>query len=98
MIGNFEVLQLCSHPVVGWPDAPPGIVGLWSIQVATIGTGGDSPGRGLVSALFTFVSRCGGVARRVGFARRSRHGVAMGPKRYAPELQRCLRRHLKPTQ
>src|ERR1700730_10091807 len=79
MIGNFEVLQLCSHPVVGWPDAPPGIVGLWSIQVATIGTGGDSPGRGLVSALFTFVSRCGGVARRVGFARRSRHGVAMGP-------------------
>src|SRR6266481_4632924 len=31
-----EVLQLCSPPVVGWPDAPPGIVGLWSIQVATI--------------------------------------------------------------
>src|SRR5208283_4597807 len=36
-------------------------------------------------------------SRRAGFARRSRHGVAMGPKRYAPELQRCLRRHLKPT-
>jgi len=32
----MEVLQLCSHPVVGWPDAPPGIFGLWSIQVATI--------------------------------------------------------------
>ena len=32
----LEVLQLCSHPVVGWQDAPPGIFGLWSIQVATI--------------------------------------------------------------
>jgi hypothetical protein len=31
-----EVLQLCSHPVVGWPDAPPGIFGLRFIQVATI--------------------------------------------------------------
>ena len=31
-----EVLQLCSHPVVGWQNAPPGIFGLWSIQVATI--------------------------------------------------------------
>jgi hypothetical protein len=31
-----EVLQLCSHPVVGWQDAPPGIFGLWSIQVAAI--------------------------------------------------------------
>ena len=33
---SLEVLQLCSHPVVGWQDAPPGIFGLWSIQVATI--------------------------------------------------------------
>jgi hypothetical protein len=31
-----EVLQLCAHPVVGWQDAPPGIFGLWSIQVAAI--------------------------------------------------------------
>ena len=31
-----EVLQLCRYPVIGWPDAPPGIFGLWSIQVATI--------------------------------------------------------------
>jgi hypothetical protein len=30
------VLQLCSHPVVGWQDAPPGIFGLWSVQVAPI--------------------------------------------------------------
>ena len=31
-----EVLQLCSHPVVGWKDAASGIFGLWAIQVATI--------------------------------------------------------------
>ena len=31
-----EVLQLCSHPVIGWLDAPPGIFGLRSIQVAAI--------------------------------------------------------------
>jgi hypothetical protein len=31
-----EVLQLCSHPVIGWPDAHPGLFGLRSIQVAAI--------------------------------------------------------------
>jgi hypothetical protein len=31
-----EVLQLCSHPVIGWQDAPAGIFGLWFIQVAAI--------------------------------------------------------------
>jgi hypothetical protein len=31
-----EVLQLCSHPVVGWPDAPPCLFGLRFVQVATI--------------------------------------------------------------
>jgi hypothetical protein len=31
-----EVLQLCSHPVIGWPDASPGLFGLRSIQVAPI--------------------------------------------------------------
>jgi len=31
-----EVLQLCSHPVVGWPDASPGLFGLRSIQVAPV--------------------------------------------------------------
>src|SRR5260221_14428586 len=31
-----EVLQLCSHPVIGWRDAPPGIFGLWFIRVAAI--------------------------------------------------------------
>ncbi len=34
--GLREVLQLCSHPVIGWQDAPPGIFGLWFIQVAAI--------------------------------------------------------------
>ena len=32
----LEVLQLYSHPVIGWLDAPPGIFGLWFIQVAAI--------------------------------------------------------------
>jgi hypothetical protein len=31
-----EVLQLCSHPAVGWRDAHPGLFGLRSIQMATI--------------------------------------------------------------
>ena len=31
-----EVLQLYSHPVIGWPDAPFGLFGLRSIQMATI--------------------------------------------------------------
>ncbi|HWN51522.1 MAG TPA: hypothetical protein VNO18_17180 [Xanthobacteraceae bacterium] len=31
-----EVLQLYSHPVIGWLDAPPGIFGLRFIQVAAI--------------------------------------------------------------
>jgi hypothetical protein len=32
----MEVLQLCSHPVIGWPDGSPGLFGLRSIQVAPI--------------------------------------------------------------
>ena len=32
----MEVLQLYSHPVIGWLDAPPGIFGLRFIQVAAI--------------------------------------------------------------
>src|SRR5260221_13113486 len=37
LLGAFwEVLQLCSHPVIGWQHAPPGIFGLWFIQVAAI--------------------------------------------------------------
>src|ERR1700747_2283069 len=33
---SLDVLQLCSHPVVGWPNAPSGLFGLRSIQMATI--------------------------------------------------------------
>jgi hypothetical protein len=51
-----EVLQLCSHPVIGWPDAPPGLFGLRSIQVAAIRAGSHPPGGGLVFALFTLLS------------------------------------------
>jgi hypothetical protein len=35
LVSSEEVLQLCSYPVVGWQNAPPGIFGLCSIQVAT---------------------------------------------------------------
>jgi hypothetical protein len=31
-----EVLQLCSDAVIGWLDAPSGLFGLWSIQMASI--------------------------------------------------------------
>src|SRR6266436_130897 len=32
LIEPREVLQHCSHALVGWPDAPPGLFGLWSFQ------------------------------------------------------------------
>jgi hypothetical protein len=31
-----EVLQLCSHAVIGWLDAPSGLFGLRSIQMASV--------------------------------------------------------------
>jgi hypothetical protein len=31
-----ELLQLCSHAVIGWLDAPSGLFGLRSIQMASI--------------------------------------------------------------
>jgi hypothetical protein len=53
--------------VIGWQDAPPGIFGLWSIQVAQFEPE-VIPARGrLVPALFTFLPRCRGVARRAVF-------------------------------
>ena len=33
---DTEVLQLCRYPVIGWPDASPGLFGLRSIQVAPV--------------------------------------------------------------
>jgi hypothetical protein len=32
----LEVLQLCSHAVIGWLDAPSGLFGLRSIQMASV--------------------------------------------------------------
>jgi hypothetical protein len=31
---NRKLLQLCSHPVIVWPDAPSGVFGLRFIQMA----------------------------------------------------------------
>src|ERR1700735_2643796 len=76
---EMEVLQLCSYPVVGSPDAPPGVFGLRSIQMASIRAGGHPHGSGVVLALFPFVPRRRGVARRAGPARRSRHLLEVGP-------------------
>jgi hypothetical protein len=33
---GLEVLQLCRYSVIGWPDAPPNLFGLRTIQVAPI--------------------------------------------------------------
>ena len=49
-----EVLQLCSYPVVVSPDAPPGVFGLLSIQMASIRPGGRPHGSGMVFALLAF--------------------------------------------
>jgi hypothetical protein len=49
-----EVLQLCSYPVVVSPDAPPGVFGLLSIQMASIRPGGHPHGSGMVFALLAF--------------------------------------------
>ena len=49
---STEVLQLCSHPVIDWPDALPGVFGLWFTQVAAICGGRHPAGSGVVLALF----------------------------------------------
>ena len=45
---------------------------------------------------FTVVPRRGGIARRAGSARRSRHRLEV-VQRYAPEIQRRSRPQLRPT-
>jgi DDE domain len=50
----------------------------------------------VVLALFPFVPRRRGVARRTGLARRSRHRLEVGPA-LRPEMERRLRSRLKPT-
>jgi hypothetical protein len=91
-----EVLQLCSHPVVGWPDAPPGVFGLQSIQMASIRTGGHPHGNGMVFALLAFVPRRRGAIGRAWALGGSRHRWRW-VQRYAPELERRLRKRLKAT-
>ena len=91
----MEMLQLCGHPVIGWQDAPLGIFGLWPIQVATVRNGGGSLDRGLVARAFHLYRDVEELLSpsMVRTTITSRDLV----QRYAPQLQRCLRRHLKPT-
>jgi hypothetical protein len=57
-----EVLQLCSYPVVGSPDAPPGVFGLLSIQMASIRPGGHPHGSGMGICASGFLWRLRGSA------------------------------------
>ena len=50
-----EVLQLCSHFVLGSPDDAPGLFGARSIQVAAIRTGSHPACGRLVRALFALL-------------------------------------------
>jgi len=90
------VLQLCSHGVIGWLDAPSGLFGLQSIQMASISAGVHPAARGCYlrfSLSYRDVEEL--------LAERGLHAdhvtVWRWVQRYAPELQRCLRRHLKLT-
>src|SRR6202040_2640703 len=74
-----EVLQLCSYPVVGSPDAPPGVFGLRSIQMASIRAGGHPHGSWMVFALLAFVPRRRGAIGRAWTLGGSRHRLALGP-------------------
>jgi hypothetical protein len=82
-IVSWEVLQLCSHRVVGWPDAPPGIFGLWSIwrqfqpEVILLAVGWYLR----FSLSYRDVEEL--LAER-GVHAGSRHGVAMGPSGTRP--------------
>src|SRR5580693_2320946 len=76
---TVEVLQLCSYPVVGSPDAPPGVFGLRSIQMASIRAGGHPHGSGMVFALLAFVPRRRGAIGRAWALGGSRHRLALGP-------------------
>src|SRR5580700_3390039 len=72
-----EVLQLCSYPVVGSRDAPPGVFGLRSIQMASIRAGGHPHGSGMVFALLAFVPRRRGAIGRAWALGGSRHRLAL---------------------
>jgi hypothetical protein len=57
----------------------PCVIGFPSVQVEAIRTGSHPSGGWLVSAFFLVVPGRRGVACRARSARRSRHGVALGP-------------------
>src|SRR5580704_5976216 len=75
----MEVLQLYRPAVIGWPDAPPGVFGLRSIQMASIRAGGHPHGSGMVFALLAFVPRRRGAFGRAWPLGGSRHRLEMGP-------------------
>jgi hypothetical protein len=83
-----EVLQLCSYPVVGSPDAPPGVFGLRSIQMASIRAGGHPHGSGMVFAILAFVPRRRGAIGRAWALGGSRHRLALGRWRSKATVQR----------
>jgi len=64
--------------------------------VAADGAGTDPLRRALISALLALTARCRRVARRARSGRGS-HDDLRRAQRYGPELERRLRRHLKPT-
>ena len=64
--------------MIWWANAPC-VIGFRSVQVEAIRTGSHPSGGWLVSAFFVVVPGRRGVARRARSARRSRHGVALGP-------------------
>ena len=73
------VLQLCSHPVVSWDDAPAHAFGFGSFQMAAIRTGGNPPRCRLVFALLAFVPGRRRVACRARTSGRPRHRLEVGP-------------------
>src|SRR6266478_4366425 len=75
---GVAVLQLCRSGLICWANAPC-VIGFRSVQVEAIRTGSHPSGGWLVSAFFLVVPGRRGVARRARSARRSRHGVALGP-------------------
>src|SRR5271157_821977 len=72
------VLQLCRSGLICCANAPC-VIGFRSVQVEAIRTGSHPSGGWLVSAFFLVVPERRGVACRARSARRSRHGVALGP-------------------
>jgi hypothetical protein len=65
--------------ICSWPDAPPGVFVLRSIQMASIPAGGHPHGSGMVFALLAFVPRLRGAIGRAWTLGGSRHCLALRP-------------------